>query len=241
MWIARSADPLVDDIRNSLPPSSSMRLLWIAIGLAVLFLAPFLIWGGHFERWFTGDAAVEWVRSWGMWGWLAVMVLLSADLVLPLPATGVMSAAGFLYGTWVGGTVSAVGSFVSGMIAYLLCRAFGHDLAERLAGREDLKKGEVLFERRGAWLVALSRWLPLLPEVIACLAGLTRMPIRKFSVALACGAVPMGFLYAGIGAAGQSNPALAIGLSVIVPALLYAFVHRVLKADLSPEEVRRDV
>jgi uncharacterized membrane protein YdjX (TVP38/TMEM64 family) len=203
-----------------------MRLFWMALGLAVLFLLPFLIWGEHFERWFTGDAAIEWVRSWGAWGWLAVMVLLSADIVLPLPATGVMSASGYLYGTLVGGAVSALGSFASGMLAYGLCRAFGHNLAEKLAGKDDLARGEALFRRRGAGIVALSRWLPLLPEVIACLAGLTRMPLRTFTAALALGSVPMGFVYAAIGAAGQSRPGLALSLSVIVPAILYLAVHK---------------
>lgn len=202
-----------------------MRLFWIAFGLAVLLLIPFLIWGDQFERWFTGAAAVQWVESWETWGWAAVLLLLSADLVLPLPATGVMSAAGYLYGTFVGGTISAVGSFLSGMLAYGLSRAFGHGLAERLAGKDDLVRGEKLFRHRGAWIVALSRWLPLLPEVIACLAGVTRMPLRTFAVALACGSIPMGYVYAAIGAAGQSNPALAISLSIIVPAILYAAVQ----------------
>ncbi len=206
-----------------------MRLFWIALGLAILFLIPFLIWGDLFEGWFTGKAAVEWVRSWGAWGWAAILVLLSADLILPLPATGVMSAAGYLYGTFVGGTISALGSFLSGMLAYGLCRAFGHGIAERLAGKDELARGESLFRRQGAWLVAFSRWLPLLPEVIACLAGATRMPLRTFTVALACGALPMGYIYAAIGATGQSDPRLALGLSIIVPAILYIIVHPFLR------------
>jgi uncharacterized membrane protein YdjX (TVP38/TMEM64 family) len=74
--------------------------------------------------------------------------------------------------------------------------------------------------------VALSRWLPLLPEVIACLAGLTRMPLRTFTLSLAVGSVPMGFVYAAIGAAGQSRPGLALSLSIIVPAVMYLAVHK---------------
>ena len=53
----------------------------------------------------------------------------------------------------------------------------------------------------GGWVVALSRALPILPEVISCTAGLVRMPFRKFTVALACGSAPMGFLFAAIGRA----------------------------------------
>jgi uncharacterized membrane protein YdjX (TVP38/TMEM64 family) len=88
-----------------------------------------------------------------------------------------------------------------------------------------LQRAEQFFARRGAWLVVLSRWLPLLPETIACLAGLTRMSIRRFVVALICGCVPMGFAYAAIGATGTEHPALALSLSAIVPAVLWAVVQ----------------
>jgi uncharacterized membrane protein YdjX (TVP38/TMEM64 family) len=199
-----------------------MRLLWIALALAILFLLPFVFWGEEFTRWFSGDAALEWIRGWGAWGWAAVMVLLCADLFLPLPGTGVMSAAGLVYGAWIGGAISAAGSFLSGMLAYGLSRLFGQALARKLAGEGELERNEEVFRRRGAWLVVLSRGLPLLPEVVACLAGLSRMPLGRFAVALLCGCVPMGFAYAAIGAAGQERPALALTLSIMVPALLWA-------------------
>ena len=206
-----------------------MRLVWTAVGFAVLLGLPFAIWGDDFMRWFTGDAAIQWLRGWGAWGWLAVIGLLVSDLFLPIPATPVMSAAGFLYGTLIGGLVSAAGSFAAGMAGYGLCRSFGRGLAVRLAGEKELAQNETLFRRSGPWLVAASRWLPLLPEVVSCLAGLTRMPVRVFATSLACGSIPMGFVYAAIGAAGQDHPRLALGLSVLVPPVLWLFVRPFLR------------
>ena len=206
-----------------------MRLLVTSILFAVVLCLPFLIWGEQFMQWFTGDAAIQWIRGWGAWGWLAVIGLLVSDLFLPIPATPVMSAAGYLYGTLIGGLVSAVGSFAAGMAGYGLCRAFGRNIAVRLAGEKELAEHDTLFQRSGPWLVAASRWLPLLPEVISCLAGLTRMPLRVFAVSLACGAVPMGFVFAAIGAAGQDNPKLALTLSVIVPPVLWLAVRPFLR------------
>jgi len=46
----------------------------------VLVAVPFLIWGASFEGWFTGDAAIQWIRGWGPWGWLAVVALLLAKI-----------------------------------------------------------------------------------------------------------------------------------------------------------------
>jgi len=203
-----------------------MRLLWTSLILAILLCLPFVFWGEEFMQWFTGDAAIRWIRSWGPWGWFAVVALLVSDLFLPIPATPVMSAAGFIYGTALGGLLSAAGSFASGMAGYGLCRSFGRGIALRLAGEREIGEHETLFQRSGPWLVAASRWLPLLPEVISCLAGLTRMPVRIFAVSLACGALPMGFVYAAIGAAGRDNPRLALLLSVAVPPVLWLLARR---------------
>lgn len=211
-----------------------MRLLVTSIVLAVLLCIPFAIWGKDFMQWFTGEAAIQWIRGWGAWGWLAVIGLLVSDLFLPIPATPVMSAAGYLYGTLIGGLVSAAGSFAAGMAGYGLCRAFGRKIALRLAGEQELAEHHTLFQRSGPWLVAASRWLPLLPEVVSCLAGLTRMPLRTFAVALACGSLPMGFVYAAIGATGHDHPRLALGLSVLIPPVLWAVMRPFLAKRKAP-------
>ena len=137
-----------------------------------------------------------------------------------------MSALGLAYGTWLGGLYAAAGTMLAGLVAYALSRWLGRPLALRLAGEEGLRAGEGLFARGGAWLVAGSRCLPILPEAVACLAGLHRMPFRTFLFALACGSVPTGFLFAGIGALGQAEPAWALGLSVVVPVALWLAARR---------------
>jgi uncharacterized membrane protein YdjX (TVP38/TMEM64 family) len=210
-----------------------MRLLITAAAMAGLFCLPFVLWGQDFMLWFSGDAAIAWIRGQGSWGGLAVVGLLVADLFLPIPATPVMSAAGYLYGFWTGGILSALGSFAAGATGYLLCRGFGWGIAARLAGEKELSDHHTRFQRFGPWLVAASRLLPLLPEVVSCLAGLTRMPPRVFLSALTCGAVPVGFVYAGIGAAGQEHPRLSLGLSLLIPPVLWLLVRPLLRAGRS--------
>src|SRR5688572_26807220 len=124
-----------------------MRLLATAFVLALAFCIPFAIWSGDFMRWFSSDGAVAWIRSWGAWGWLAIVALLMSDLILPIPSTPVMSAAGYVYGPVVGGLISAAGSFCAGLAGYGLCRAFGRGIAERLAGEKEMTEHESLFQR----------------------------------------------------------------------------------------------
>jgi len=211
-----------------------MRLLWIFLGLGILMLIPFLIWGGDLEQAFSGPAAVNWLKGYGRWAWAAGLLLLLSDLLLPVPGTAVMAALGFVYGPLVGGFVGALGSFLSGHLAYVLCRLMGHDLAVRLVGKEDLIKGEHLFARAGGWIVAWSRWLPLLPEVIACMAGLARMPLLSFSLAMACGCLPMGFTFAAIGHSGVDHPGLALILSAAVPPILWLLARPIIRSKTGP-------
>ena len=209
-----------------------MRLLRIFVILTLLTLIPFLIWGEHFTRLFDGAAARQFVQDCGAWGGVAVIGLLISDLFLPIPATGVMSAAGYVYGVWVGGALSALGSFLSGMFAFGLCRAFGHQAAARLAGEAGLAQNEAVFRHAGPWLIALSRGLPILPEVTACLAGLSRMRTSLFILALLCGSVPMGFSYAAIGTLFLANPAWALAVSVLGPIVAWLVIRPFLRHRL---------
>ena len=207
-----------------------LRLLGLFLLLALVVLVPFAIWGSGFEQSFTPEGAAAWLAGYGPWASVAGILLLMSDLVLPIPATAVMAALGFVYGPAVGGLIASLGSFLSGALGYLLCRWFGRPVAVRLLGPEDLMEGERLFARVGGWLVVLSRWLPVFPEVIACMAGLSRMPPVSFFAALACGSVPLGFAFAMIGHAGVDHPLLAIALSAVLPPLLWLAVQPYFRA-----------
>ncbi len=213
-----------------------MRLLGLFLLLGLLVIVPFLIWGDNFAALFSTEGAARWLEGHGTWAWAVGLALLIADLFLPIPGTAVMSALGYLYGWLVGGLISAMGSILSGLLAYGMCRALGRRAAERIAGAEDLKKGERLFSRAGGWVVTWSRWLPVLPEVIACLAGMVKMNFAVFAVALICGSVPLGFAFAAIGDVGHESPALAFGASVAVPPLLWWIVSRLMKRREAPAE-----
>lgn len=209
--------------------SSNRALLVLTLLILSGIIVPFLIWGARFDAAFSIEGAREWMEGYGRWAWVAGIVLLIADIALPVPSTVVMSALGWMHGWWLGGLISAAGSMLSGVIAYAACRWLGRGAARWIAGEEGLRRGEEIFEKRGGWLVALSRWMPVLPEAVACLAGLSRMRRRVFLPALACGALPTGFAFAAIGHLGHSEPGWAIALSGLVPVLLWLAAARVLK------------
>lgn len=203
-----------------------MRLVMLFLALALLFLIPFVLWGDSLQATFAGEGAREWLEARGGWAWAAGLILLVSDVLLPIPSTAVLAALGYVYGAALGGAIGSIGSMLSAVVAYLACRLIGQRAARWLVGERDLQRGEKLFRSVGGWLVALSRWLPLLPEVVACMAGLARMPWISFLVAVACGSVPMAFTFAAVGELGSDRPVLAIVLSAALPLLIWPAARR---------------
>ena len=202
------------------------RLLLLFLVLAACVLVPFFLWGGTFETAMEPAKLARAFHESRAWAWAAGFTLLVADVFLPVPGTAVMSALGLVYGWLVGGILASSGSMGGGLLAYGLCRRLGRRAATWLAEEKGLAEGERLFQGElGGWVVALSRWMPVFPEVVACLAGLSRMPLRRFLPALAAGSLPLGFVFAVIGHRGAVNPLPALFLSAILPPLIWGAVR----------------
>ena len=198
-----------------------MRLLALGVALTVFFLLGWSLFGqGIEDAWNVEVLSGRFEEAKG-WAWLAGIGLLLADLLLPIPGTIVMSALGAVYGFWLGGVFASAGSMLAGMFGYGVGRFFNERTARKWLGEKDFERGKRLFAGRGAWVVAMSRALPILPEVLACMAGLLRMPFGKFVLALACGAVPMGFLFAWVGTLGTGSPGWGLAFSLLFPAILW--------------------
>jgi len=191
------------------------------LGMAVFFLLGWLLFGQGLENaWDVESLAGRFEEAKG-WAWLVGIGLLLADLLLPIPGTVVMSALGAVYGFWIGGLIASIGSMLAGIFGYGVGRFFDERTAKKWLGEKDFDRGHELFSKSGPWVVAISRALPILPEVLACMAGLVRMGFGKFLLALACGSVPMGFLFAWIGTVGIEYPGWGLAFSLGFPAVLW--------------------
>lgn len=206
-----------------------IKYLLVILATATVVVMPFYVWGEQFELMLSRDGAVRWLDEFGQFAWLAGIGLLVADLALPIPTTAVIAALGMLYGPVLGGSIGSLGSVASGLIGYGLCRHLGRPFALWLNGERALATGDRLFSRAGGWFVVLSRWLPVLSEVVACLAGLSRMSFTVFLAALLCGSVPLGFVFASIGHLGGEQPAATLVLSAVLPLCLWLALRPVLR------------
>lgn len=139
----------------------------------------------------------------------AVAVLIALEnLFPPLPSEVILPFAGFqaarghmtFVGAWVAATIGAV---VGAWILFWLGRAFGYERLHDLAGKRwffvlsqsDLERGDRFFDLHGGKIVLLGRCIPLVRSVVSVPAGLSGMPLLRFTVFTALGSAVWNFLF----------------------------------------------
>lgn len=148
-----------------------------------------------------------------------IVLLLAIDLFLPVPSTIIMILAGFTLGPVLGPTASSLGAMAAGIGGYAGCRAGGRRIYRRLVDEEEEARFSRLFEEWGALAFVVSRAFPMAPEVLACVAGMSRMPFGRFAARFAYGTIPFAII---CGVAGSlstwENPWPAIAAAIAIPA-----------------------
>jgi len=195
-----------------------LRLMLI---LALLFASTFLVLN------LTGFITLERIQNWLTLGHkispviigLSVTVLLFADLFVAMPTLTIMLLSGFYLGPIVGAAFSIAGLLLAGFTGYVLSHRFGDCIINMIIrNEEDRNQATQSFRRHGVTTILFSRAVPILPEVSACMAGLTRMPLFVFIPTWTVSTVPYASIaaYAGsISSASNPHPAIytAIGLT----------------------------
>ena len=208
-----------------------MRRALVVVGIAALALASC----ATIPTAQDADNAVLMLRKYEAWAWAVGIALIWADVVLPVPQTVVIAALGIIYGTWLGGLLGSVGLITGGLLGYVLMLTSARRLVKRFVGPQSLNTIEGLLERGGAWAIVLSRSLPYsIPEGIVFLAGLSGMPLGKFTAALAVGSVPTAFAFAAIGAGWADEPILALLAGYVLPILLLPVALSLMRLRASP-------
>ena len=186
--------------------------------------------------WFSPEHLRHLISAYGYWSVAAIVALESMGL--PLPGETVLIVASLYAATHhdisIAGVIAsaAAGAIVGDNLGYWLGREFGYWLLLRYGGyiglsQERIKLGQYLFLRHGGKVVFFGRFIPILRILAGILAGMNRMPWRRFLIANAAGALLWsGVLGTSAYAFGRAllrvTGPLAIGLFVIGAGLLCA-------------------
>ena len=177
-------------------------------------------------------------------GAVGIALLIALENVFPpIPSEVVLGFAGFsasqggvgLSAAWVAATA---GSLVGAWLLYAVGALVGYERLHELAGKRwfvlftqsDLSRGERFFDRHGSKVVLLARVVPVLRSVVSVPAGLTRMPLVRFSLltALGSGVWNALFLYLGyrLGERWEQAGQYLQPVGVVVVVLLALWVLR---------------
>lgn len=212
----------------------------LAAGAAVLAVAVaayvWLWWSGSLDVLGDEQRLTASVRSLGIWGVVALVVLEATAIVLsPLPSAPIALAAGMVYGTVWGGFIVICGAELGAVIAFSLARWLGFDAVRKWSKAEGTMR-YLAEEKSQFWLmitVFVSRLLPFVSfDAVSYAAGLTPLAFWRFALATLLGVMPVSFLltFAGEELSGGSLATIGLTLIVLVAvpgvAMLVRFVRR---------------
>lgn len=134
--------------------------------------------------------------------WVAALAgigLLIVDVVAPVPSSIIMVANGMLFGPVWGTLLSVTGGAGAAVVGYWIGLR-GERAGKRWLGDESLTRTNAFFQQHGMMAVIVSRPVPILAEAVTIIAGMSRMPARKFFPAVLLGLLPTAIIYAVAGA-----------------------------------------
>lgn len=201
------------------PKSGPWRIALLIFAIVAVLAVPYMIWGEQLENYWDGANVLEYIRGYGPWAAVVGFGLIVADLFVPMPGPAIMAALGLIYGFLPGALISVFASFTVGMVGYGLCRALGPRAALWMVSAGELEKMHGFFERFGIWGIAVTRLLPWVPEIIACLAGLSRMRFATYATGNLIGSIAVGFINAYFGSRGESDPE-TVAFVLILPYIM---------------------
>jgi uncharacterized membrane protein YdjX (TVP38/TMEM64 family) len=210
-----------------------LRPLLLVVLALLVPIVPFLGFGpwleGRIEGWLDPPPSPALVA-------LASVALLSTDLLLPIPSSVVSTVAGAQLGIALGTVTSWLGMTLGAAGGFALAKALGRPLASRLSSDVDLVRLETVSRQYGAWILIVTRALPILAEAAVLLLGATRLPWRRFLPAVMLSNLGIAAVYSALGhfARGGEQMPLAIAASIALPLLATTMARWLLPRTIGP-------
>ena len=162
------------------------------------------------------------VLGWGALAPLAYMLVLALRPFLFFPSTLLFIAAGLAFGPVLGTLYAAVGGTIAAVLTFVLARWLGREFVE---ARLPARWRRVHEDEWGAGLIFVLNLIPVVPiTAVNYGAGLSRVSLRHYTMAVIGGLTPRAFAYTFFGdslldiGSPQFIAAIAVlGLLVIVP------------------------
>lgn len=143
-------------------------------------------------------------------GYLGVALWVAIEsVIIPIPSELVLPFAGFLVGEgtavepltgqpwnyWLTVLAGTIGATVGALVAYAIGALGGRPILERWGryigvSAADLERGERFFEKHGDAASLIGRMIPVVRSLVSFAAGVSHMPIGRFTLFSFIGSLP---------------------------------------------------
>jgi len=147
-------------------------------------------------------------------------LLLTSDILLPVPSMLVMYFNGYVLGTFSGTLVSLAGLLLGCIAGYFLGK-----MGRKKQSHVSTHRAMLFLEKYGPLAILLSRGIPILSESICVVCGFNKMPFKQYFIYNLIGYLPLCVLYAYCGSIGydQNSFMLTLGCSVLLGICFWFF------------------
>ncbi len=208
-------------MQNNLGLKDRVHIKWALLTFIIitLLLTSFILFGNSLENWtnyFFQSTSSRLVVG------LIIGILLTIDIVAPVPSSIVSMAGGYFLGFVSGTLISAMGMTISCLIGYWIGAKLGRAAAERFIDQKEISRFESLQKKYGDFIIIISRSIPLLAETSVLFAGIGRMNIGRFVFLTAISNMGISMVYAAVGAysAHINSFLFAFTGSIILPGIM---------------------
>ncbi len=158
-------------------------LAGISLAVVALLVVLLTLFVSNWLRSFSQEDFREYVRSYGALGPLMLLGLQILQVFIALiPGEIVESAAGYVFGPWLGTAICYLGICMASSLIFALTRRYGVKLVEVFVSREKINELRFLnTEQKRNMLIFLVFFIPGTPkDLMTYFVGLTDIRLRTF-------------------------------------------------------------
>lgn len=160
-------------------------LLKVMVTIALIFASTFIL--GRVFGILTQENVRQWLEAASMVSAITVFTLVAGllfiDLFVAVPTLTIVILGEFFLGFELGFLAAMTGSALAAFCGYAICRKWGEPaLSSVIKDHEKRSEMQASFRAHGPGMIVLARAAPILPEVTACMARMTRMAIVRFTI-----------------------------------------------------------
>jgi len=194
---------------------------------ALLFLTALLLFGAVLTFGLDGplpspkELAI-WIRSFGTWAPVLVIVLMVVHSFVPFPAEMLALCAGAVFGTVLGSVLIWVGAMIGALLAFAISRRLGRSMVKHYLSEQRYAALDKWTQDQGTFTLLISRFIPVIAfNLINYAAGLTKVSVWTFVWTTAVGILPITVLSVYLGAQMRElSWSLLIAVSIVCMMLV---------------------